>query len=110
MKTIKQALLDEIYYPINEGLVDNKILSRDLEADAELTVDIYKSNSFKGALADCLLSVVEQATSISEADKSVQILSDKQITILQKRINNIYASIGEEEQDFNLAVVEFGAN
>lgn len=108
MKTIKQALIDEVYYPISEGFIDNKLVIRDINGDDIVTKEIMLSNEFQGALADCLMSVVEQAVNFSEADKSVNTPTNEQLTALKKRINSIYKAIGEEEKDFNSPVVYFG--
>ena len=95
MKTVRQALIDEIHYPISEGFVENKLLSRGLSADDELTIDVLKSNEFKGAVADCLWSLIE-APSFSEADKSIS-LADRDIIL--RKVNSIYLSIGEKAVD-----------
>lgn len=94
MKTIKQALIDEIYYPIPIGLVENKMIERQLYGDDEYTFEVAKSNEWKGALADCLFSLI-QAVSLSESDKSIGTLSDKDKERLLVRINALYKSIGE---------------
>lgn len=95
MKTVRQALIDEIHYPISEGFVENKLLSRGLSPDEGLTIDVLKSNEFKGAVADCLCSLIE-APSFSEADKSIS-LGDRDLIL--KRANSIYLSIGEKAVD-----------
>lgn len=94
MKTIKQALIDEIYYPIPIGLVENKMIERQLYGDDEYTFEVAKSKEWKGALADCLFSLI-QAVSLSESDKSIGTLSDKDKERLLVRINALYKSIGE---------------
>ena len=94
MKTIKQALIDEIHYPISLGYVENKMIERQLKGDDEYTNEISKSKEWKGALADCLYSLI-QAVSLSESDKSVGTLSDKDKERLLVRINALYKSIGE---------------
>lgn len=95
MKTVRQALIDEIHYPISEGFVENKLFSRGLDPDDELTIDVLKSNEFKGAVADCLWSLIE-APSFSEADKSIS-LADRDIIL--RKANSIYLSIGEKAVD-----------
>lgn len=102
MKTVRQAILDEIYYPINEGLVENKLLLRGLTGDEEFTTTSADSVAFKGALADCLYSLI-QAVNFSEADKSVSAMTDEQRRSLLRYINKLYTAIGEEE-------VALGAN
>lgn len=96
MKTIKQALIDEIHYPISLGYVENKMIERQLNGDDEYTVEISKSKEWNGALADCLYSLI-QAVSLSESDKSVGTLSDKDKERLLVRVNALYKSIGETQ-------------
>ncbi len=95
MKTVKQALIDAIHYPIPIGFVENTIIERQLTENAEYTYEVSQSNAFKGALADCLYSLL-QAVSIHESDKSVGTLSDKDKERLLVRINSLYKAIGEE--------------
>nr|DAH48432.1 MAG TPA: hypothetical protein [Bacteriophage sp.] len=94
MKTIKQALIDEIHYPIPLGFVENKMIERQLSGDDEYTFEVAKSKEWKGALADCLYSLI-QAVSLSESDKSIGTLSDKDKERLLVRINALYKTIGE---------------
>lgn len=94
MKTIKQALIDEIHYPISLGFVENKIIERQLDGDDEYTFEVAQSKEWKGALADCLYSLI-QAVSLSESDKSIGTLSDKDKEKLLVRINALYKTIGE---------------
>lgn len=108
MRTIKQALIDEVFYPLSEGYVDNRIMLRELDADGEVTKEVLESDAFRGCVADCLMSVVEQSLDFTEADKSIHKPTDAQLQSIKKRINMIYNSIGEEEQDFDSPVVEFG--
>lgn len=96
MKTIREALLDDIIYPIPEGKVDNKMISRGLNGDELYDFEIANSNSYKGCFADCLVSLL-QAVSFSEADKSVSALSDEAKKKLLNIANSIYKTIGEEE-------------
>lgn len=96
MKTIKQALIDEIIYPIPEGLVDNKIIERGLNAESPFDLEISKKNEYKGAVADCLIALV-QSVNFSEADKSIGGLSDEAKKSLHLRANAIYKAIGEPE-------------
>lgn len=95
MKTVRQALIDEVHYPIPEGFVDNKIIERQLNGTAEYTFEVSQSRQWKGALADCLYSLL-QAVSIHESDKSVGTLSDKDKERLLVRINSLYNAIGED--------------
>lgn len=94
MKTIKQALIDEIHYPISLGFVENKVIERQLNGDDEYTFEVAQSKEWKGALADCLYSLI-QAVSLSESDKSIGTLSDKDKERLLVRINALYKTIGE---------------
>lgn len=98
MKTIQQALIDDIHYPISIGYVENVMIKRGLEANAEFNFDISHSDGYMGALADCLYSLI-QAINFSEADKSIGSLSDKQITAIISQMNAIYESIGEEQKE-----------
>ena len=95
MKTVRQALIDEIHYPISEGFVENKLYSRGIDPDDELTIDVLKSNEFKGAVADCLWSLIE-APNFSEADKSIS-LADRNVIL--RKVNSLYLSIGESAVD-----------
>ncbi len=94
MKTIIQALIDEIHYPIPIGFVENKLIERQLSGEEEYSFEVAQSNEWKGALADCLYSLV-QAVSLSESDKSIGTLSDKDKERLLVRINALYKTIGE---------------
>lgn len=40
MKTIQQALVDEIHYPISIGFVENVMIKRNLNGDDEFGYDI----------------------------------------------------------------------
>ena len=94
MKTIQQALIDEIHYPIPIGFVENVMIKRNLNGDDEFNCDISHSNEYQGALADCLWSLV-QAINFSEADKSFGALSDKDKKLILLHVNSIYDTIGE---------------
>ena len=101
MKTIQQALIDEIHYPISIGYVENVIIKRGLTANAEFNFDMANSKEYMGAFADCLYSLI-QAINFSEADKSIGSLSDKQITAIISQMNKIYEAIGEEPKEIEL--------
>lgn len=103
-KTIKQTLMDEVYYPIPEGTVENKLIARGLEGEGEISSEIMKSKEFMGALADCFWSLVV-AIDFSESDISVS-LPDRKFLI--KRANAYYRAIGEEEKPEDEATVQFG--
>jgi hypothetical protein len=94
-KTIRQALIDEIIYPIPEGLVENKMIARKLDGNAAYDYDAAISKQYKGAFADCLVALV-QAVSFSESDKSIGTLTDEVKKKLLFRANAIYAALGEE--------------
>ena len=106
MKTIQQALIDEIFYPIPVGHVENKIIERGLLADEEYTAEVSKSKSFKGALADCLSSLL-QSTNISEGDKSVGSLSIEDKKRILTRARALYNEIGENP-DLGEPTVQIG--
>ena len=95
-KTIFQALVDEIIYPMPEGKIENKLIARGLNGDAEYSFEIAKTNEYRGAYADCLIALV-QAVNFSESDKSVGSLSDEVKKRLLAIANSIYKAIGEEE-------------
>ena len=94
MKTIQQALIDEIHYPIPEGFVENVMIKRKLNPVGDCDSDKMNSKEYMGALADCLWSLV-QAINFSEADKSFGSLSDKDKERILLRVNSIYNAIGE---------------
>lgn len=92
MKTIMQAMIDEIHYPIGSGIIENKLILRGLNADDEYDIEAARSNAFIGAVADCLFSLIS-APNFSEADKSFS-LSDK--ALILRKVNSLYNSIGEK--------------
>ena len=94
MKTIQQALVDEIHYPISIGFVENVMIKRKLNPVGDCDSDTMNSKEYMGALADCLWSLV-QAINFSEADKSFGSLSDKDKERILLRVNSIYNAIGE---------------
>lgn len=104
MKTIAQALIDEIHFPLPFGFVENKLLCRGLDGEEEVSAEILMSNQFKGAVADCLWSLL-QAPNISESDKSVTLPSQDSII---KLANTYYAEIGEPEKTYGEPTVQFG--
>lgn len=93
-KTILQALLDEIHFPISEGHVENRLLKRGLYPCDECTIDVLNSKEFIGATADCLWWLVS-APSFSEADKAISGLN---IDSVLRQSNFLYKSIGEPEK------------
>lgn len=70
------------------------MIERQLNGDDEYTFEVAQSKKWKGALADCLYSLI-QAVSLSESDKSIGTLSDKDKERLLVRINALYKTIGE---------------
>lgn len=93
-KTIRQALMDEIHYPIPVGFVDNVLIRRGMDGDVMFNTTVANSATYQGSLADCLWSLV-QAVNFSEADKSWGSLSDKDKERILLRVNKIYNAIGE---------------
>lgn len=106
MKTIQQALVDEIHYPIPIGFVENVMIKRGLNPEEEFIFDVAHSKEYMGAHADCLYSLV-QAINFSEADKSIGSLSDKQITAIISQMNKIYKAIGEEPKEIELKPIVY---
>ena len=100
MKTILQALRDEIVYPLPLGLIENIAIKRGLSGEVSFTAEIASSKSYRGALADCLWSLV-QSVNFSEADKSVGALTDAQRDALVRKANMYYRDLGEEEVSFS---------
>lgn len=96
-KTILQALLDEVHYPVGEGFAENKLLLRGLSVEASCSAEVLRGSAFIGATADCLMSLVT-APSFSEGDKSIS-LSERGLIL--KRANALYRSIGEQEQEMS---------
>lgn len=107
MKTVLQALCDEVHYPIPIGFIENKLIERQLDGDAEYSYDVAQSKEWKGALADCLYSLL-QAVTYSESDKSVGTLSDEDKKRLLVRINALYKSIGEATVNLGQPMVYIG--
>lgn len=93
MKTILQALIDEIHYPVGKGHIQNRLLKRGLTEDAVCTPETFNGNEFQGAVADCLIFLLG-APNFSEADKQIS-MTDK--SNILKQANAIYKSIGEPE-------------
>lgn len=94
MKTISQALIDEVLYPIPLGYVENVCIKRDIDGEGEFSSTIANSDQYKGAMADCLRSLI-QAVNFAESDKSVGTLTDKQRDQIIKRANALYSELGE---------------
>lgn len=96
-KTVKQALIDQVHYPVPEGFVDNVIIARGFGDKDVFDEDVANDSQWKGAIADCLFSLIE-APNFNEADKSFS-LSDKELIL--KKANALYKSIGEDEKLLN---------
>ena len=107
MKTVLQALRDEIHYPVPVGYIENKLIERQLDGCAEYSYDVSQTNEWKGALAGCLYSLL-QAVAYSESDKSVGTLSDEDKKRLLARINSLYKSIGEATVSLGQPMVYIG--
>jgi hypothetical protein len=98
MKTVIQALRDEVVYPLPVGKVENIVIKRKLNGDEEFTDSIAETFPFKGATADCLYSLL-QAVNFSEAGMSVGALTDAQRKSILKQANDLYGEIGEEKKE-----------
>ncbi len=98
MKTVIQALKDDIIWPVPLGKIENIVIKRNLWAGEEYTSEIADTPSYKGALADCLYSLIQSYT-FSEAGMSVGALTDQQRKAILKRANGLYKDIGEEEKE-----------
>ena len=96
MKTVGQALVDEIHFPIPYGFVENACIKRDLEIESEFIGDIARSDAYKGTLADCLLSLIH-AVIFFEVDLFIGSLSEDQRKAILVQVNSLYNSIGEDE-------------
>ena len=104
MKTIRQALIDEISYPLNIGKIDNKLIARGLDGDMMIDSAILNSNEFKGALADCYFDLID-APNFSESDISIS-LQDRDLIL--KKANYLYKAIGEEVKNLDQPQVYIG--
>ena len=94
MKTILQFLKDEIAYPMPDGFLCNRLLMRGLDGEGEISAAILGSSELKGVVADCLYELVV-SPDFSESDISVSI-PDR--SLILRKANAIYASIGEPEK------------
>lgn len=93
MKTILDALRDEIHSPVGDGHLTNRLMMRGLNPDECCTVTVMRGNAFQGAIADCLIALLEMPN-ISEGDKRFD-LANRELII--RRANAIYRAIGETE-------------
>lgn len=48
MKTILQALKDEVHYKLSSGFFENRLLERKLNGNDDCTAEIFTSKPFKG--------------------------------------------------------------
>lgn len=94
MKTVREALTDEILYWMPEGKIENKMIARGLNGDDNYTKEVAASKEYRGCFADCLVALL-QSVSFSESDKSISALSDETKKRLLKIANSIYSDIGE---------------
>jgi hypothetical protein len=93
-KTILQAIVDDVHYPVSSGNLENRLITRGLDGDDEFTQDIANGKEYKGTLADCLISLV-YAPNFTEGNVTIS-LSDKDKII--NIANNLYGSIGEDSK------------
>lgn len=93
MKTILDALRDEIHSPVGDGHLSNRLMVRGLNGDEPITPEVIRGNAFLGAVADTLITILEMPN-ISEGDKRID-LPGRELII--RRANAIYRSIGEPE-------------
>ena len=103
-KTVGEALIDEVHYPIPAGFVENRLLKRGLDSSVEITGEILNSADFIGCVADCLYSLIE-APNFNEADKSFS-LADRNLIL--KKVNALYMSIGEDPVEIDRPRVYIG--
>jgi FlaG/FlaF family flagellin (archaellin) len=106
MKTILQALIDEISYPVKEGKAENKLVARGLDPDAQFSVDVLNSTAYVGAVADTLISLLD-AVNFSDSDISVSIQDADNIKALA---NRYYTAIGELDNCVELPTATFFSN
>lgn len=104
MKTIRQALKDEVGYPIGDGFIENKLIARGLDGDGAISASVINSKEFLGASADCLFALVD-APNFSESDISIS-LADRNLIL--KKANYLYRTIGEEEKTLDEPMVYVG--
>lgn len=93
MKTILDALRDEIHSPVGDGHLSNRLMVRGLNGNDPITPEVIRSSAFLGAVADTLITILEMPN-ISEGDKRFD-LTNRDLII--RRANAIYRSIGEPE-------------
>lgn len=104
MKSIIEALADEVAFPLDKGMLENKLLKRGICATDDCTQEVLNSDDFTGAYADCLYHLIEMPN-FSESDISIS-LADRKL-ILDK-VNDIYRRLGEEERKLSQPNVYIG--
>jgi hypothetical protein len=107
MKTVIQALISKVHWPLPYDFVETTCIERGIDGNKTFSAEIAATNDYKGALADCLYSLV-QAVNFSEAGKSVGNLTDEQRRLILKSANRLYDEIGEPLKDDGEPVVIFG--
>lgn len=95
MRTLTQALIDEIGYPIGEGFATNRLIARGLCPAAPAEPSTIRGAAFQGATADCLVALVRMPN-ITEGDYRID-LSDR--GLLLRHANAIYRTLGEPTID-----------
>ena len=91
MKTVLQALKDEVHYKLSSGFFENRLLERSLDGNEICTID-------------SLMSLI-QMPNFTEGDVSLS-LSDKDNILTLA--NGIYNSIGETEKNIGEPIVYIG--
>lgn len=91
MRTILEAFKAEVGYPVSEGYLINRLLSRGLCPDEVCTAEVLRGNAFLGTMADTLIGIVRMPN-IQEGDMRID-LTDKSLLI--KQANSIYRQLGE---------------
>lgn len=91
MRTILDALRDEIHSPVGDGHLENRLLMRGLHPEDACTIATMRGRAFQGAIADCLVALVEMPN-ITEGDKRIDLPTRE---LLLRRANDIYKIIGE---------------
>ncbi|MDE5807683.1 MAG: hypothetical protein K2H76_06150 [Muribaculaceae bacterium] len=102
--TIREALKAKIQYPLKDNVFTPILIERCLDGEAEYTVEVYESYSFKGALADSYYASTD-AINFSESDISV---SKPDPNIALRKANALYRTIGEEEKNLDQPTVCVG--
>lgn len=107
MKTVIQALISKVHWPLPYEFVETTCIERNLDGEQTFDYEVSQSSKYKGALADCLYSLA-QAINFSEAGKSVGNLTDEQRRLMLRQANALYKEIGEEEKETGTPMVFWG--